>query len=547
MIASAAVAVGGIGLFLIGMLILTDGLKSLIGNSQRRMMARLTSSPATGALTGALTTAVIQSSSATTVTVVGFVGAGLLTFSQALGIIFGANIGTTLTGWIVAVLGFKLQLGAIALPVLLIAVLIKLFGKGRISLAGWSLAGFCLIFVGLDMMQEGMGLFGAVITPDDFPADTFFGRLQLVGIGIAITLVTQSSSAGIATAMVALGSGAINLPQAAAMVIGMDVATTFTALLAATGGSTAMRQTGLAHMVYNVLTGILAFFLLTPFADVAAYFTDQAAPGSAQLALVAFHTSFNTLGVLLILPVTGLFARLILWLIPDDGTDLSRRLDNRLLPDTAAATDALAGTLNECAMILFDHLHGAIDRSHRGKTRLDLARIQDAISKSELYATDIQAQHAPIAGIGRFTAAIHALDHLRRLCHRATQSQRIVTIAHDPALREVSAQFVTLLANISSSQDLKAAERDFDSLRKGLRDQRHRIREDAAHNAAAGLLSVDDTINRLDSIRWLHRNAYHVWRIAHHLSDITALGTSHDVPASGAERESDAELEAELD
>ncbi|WP_323795062.1 Na/Pi symporter [Nisaea sp.] len=541
MIASAAVAIGGIGLFLIGMLILTDGLKSLIGNSQRRVMAQLTNSPATGALTGALMTAVVQSSSATTVTAVGFVGAGLLTFTQALGIIFGANIGTTLTGWIVAVLGFKLQLGAIALPVLLVAVLVKFFSKGRTALAGWSLAGFCLIFIGLNTMQEGMELFGSVVTPDDFPSDTFFGRLQLVGIGIAITLLTQSSSAGIAAAMVALASGTINLPQAAAMIIGMNVATTFTAVLAATGGSTAMRQTGFAHMIYNVLTGILAFSLLTPFASIAAHFTDPAAPGSDQLALAAFHTTFNTLGVLLILPVTGLFARLILWLIPDDGTDLSRRLDNRLLPDTAAATDALAGTLNECALILFDHLHGAIDRSHRRKSRLNLARIQDAISKSELYTADIQARRAPPAGIGRFTAAIHALDHLRRLCHRATQSQRIVTIAHDPALREVSAQFVTLLANITRSEDLKAAERDFDALRKGLREQRHRIREDAAYNAAAGLLSVDDTINRLDSIRWLHRSAYHVWRIAHHLSDISALEAADDVPTSTAE------LEAELD
>ena len=499
MIASAAVAIGGIGLFLIGMLILTDGLKSLIGNSQRRVMVQLTNSPATGALTGAFMTAVVQSSSATTVTAVGFVGAGLLTFTQALGIIFGANIGTTLTGWIVAVLGFKLQLGAIALPVLLIAVLVKFFGKGRTALAGWSLAGFCLIFIGLNTMQEGMELFGGVVTPDDFPSDTFFGRLQLVGIGIAITLVTQSSSAGIAAAMVALASGTINLPQAAAMIIGMDVATTFTAVLAATGGSTAMRQTGFAHMIYNVLTGILAFSLLTPFANIAAHFADPAVPGSDQLALVAFHTTFNTLGVLLILPVTGLFARLIQWLIPDDGTDLSRRLDNRLLPDTAAATDALAGTLNECAMILFDHLHGAIDRSHRRQTGHNLARIQDAISKSELYTADIQAQ------------------------------------------RELSEKFTALLANIARSQDLKAAERDFDALRKGLREQRHRIREDAAYNAAAGLLSVDDTINRLDSIRWLHRSAYHVWRIAHHLSDISALGAAHEVQTSAAE------LEAELD
>tara|TARA_R110002012_G_scaffold141637_3_gene299425 strand:- start:386 stop:2011 length:1626 start_codon:yes stop_codon:yes gene_type:complete len=541
MIANIAVAAGGIGLFLIGMLILTDGLKSLVGNSQRRLMAECTSSPVTGAATGAFVTALIQSSSATTVTAVGFVGAGLLTFSQALGIVFGANIGTTLTGWMVALIGFKLELGAVALPVLLFAVLVKFFGKGRLALAGWSLAGFCLIFIGLDTMQDGMEVFRGVVTPDDFPADTFFGRLQLVGIGIAITLATQSSSAGVATAMVALGSGAISLPQAAAMVIGMDVATSFTAVLAAVGGSAAMRQTGFAHLVYNVLTGLLAFCLLTPFATLATHFTDAATPGAGQLALVAFHTTFNTLGVLLVLPVTGRFARLILWLIPEDGADLARRLDTRLLPDTGAATDALAGTLNEAALALFEQLRRSIEAPHARGVKPGLGEIHDALIKSERYAVDIQGRLDPSVDLGRFTSALHTLDHMRRLYHRATQSQRIATIAHDPALREVSAKFVTLLADLCRSQDLNAAERDFDILRKNLRDERHRIREAATLNAAAGLLSVDDTINRLDSIRWLHRSTYHVWRIAHHLGDLTALRAPHKVAAS------DAALEAELD
>ncbi|MEQ8334639.1 Na/Pi symporter [Nisaea sp.] len=540
MIANLAVAIGGIGLFLIGMLILTDGLKSLVGNSQRRLMAKCTNSSVTGAATGAFVTALIQSSSATTVTAVGFVGAGLLTFSQALGIVFGANIGTTLTGWMVALIGFKLELGAVALPVLLFAVLVKFFGKGRLALAGWSLAGFCLIFIGLDTMQDGMEVFRGVVTPDDFPADTFFGRLQLVAIGVAITLATQSSSAGVATAMVALGSGAISLPQAAAMVIGMDVATSFTAVLAAIGGSAAMRQTGFAHLVYNVLTGFLAFCLLTPFATLATHFTDAATPGSGQLALVAFHSTFNTLGVLLVLPVTGLFARLILWLIPEDGADLARRLDTRLLPDTGAATDALAGTLTESALTLLGQLRRSIE-APLGDRASGLGPIQEALVKSERYAADIQARLDPSVDLGRFTSALHTLDHLRRLYHRATQSQRIATIARDPALREVSAKFVTLLADLCRSQDLNAAERDFDILRKDLRDERHRIREAATLNAAAGLLSVDDTINRLDSIRWLHRSTYHVWRIAHHLGDLTALRTPHKVAAS------DAALEAELD
>ena len=148
---------GGVGLFLLGMLVLTDGLQRLAGPALRRGLARFTSSPASGAAAGAVATALIQSSSATTVATIGFVGAGLLTFSQALGIIFGANIGTTITGWLVAVLGFKLDLGLIVLPLVFLGVLLKIFGRGRMQHLGWALAGFSLLFIGIDAMQQGLG------------------------------------------------------------------------------------------------------------------------------------------------------------------------------------------------------------------------------------------------------------------------------------------------------------------------------------------------------------------------------------------------------
>ena len=244
-------AIGGLGLFLLGMIIMTEGLKDLAGPSLRRILARFTTNTASSAAAGAVTTAVIQSSSATTVTAIGFVGAGLMTFPQALGVIFGANIGTTMTGWLVALIGFKLDLGVAVLPIVLIGALLKMFGRGRVRPLGWALAGFSLLFIGIDAMQQGMEAFEGRVTPDNFPRDSLIGRLQLVLIGVAITLVTQSSSAGVATAMVALSAGAVSFPQAAAMVIGMDVGTTFTAYLATIGGSTAMRQTGYAHVIYK--------------------------------------------------------------------------------------------------------------------------------------------------------------------------------------------------------------------------------------------------------------------------------------------------------
>ena len=250
----ALVATGGLGLFLLGMIVLTDGLRALTGESLPRALARFTRSPLSGATTGAIATAILQSSSATTVAAVGFVGAGVLTFAQGLGLIFGANLGTTVTGWMVALLGFKLKVGVLVLPLIPLGAILRLFGKGRLSSAGYALAGFGLVFVGISMLQTGMGSLGSLITPESFPGDTWTGRLGLIAIGAVMTIVTQSSSAGVATALAALSAGAIAFPQAAALVIGMDVGTTATAALATIGGSVSARRTGLAHVVYNLFT-----------------------------------------------------------------------------------------------------------------------------------------------------------------------------------------------------------------------------------------------------------------------------------------------------
>ncbi len=341
---SILTAAGGLGIFLLGMLVLTDGLKSLVGGRLQAFLARRTQSPASGAVAGAAMTAVLQSSSATTVAAVGFVGAGLLIFTQALGIIFGANIGTTVTGWLVALVGFKLQLGVVLMPAVLAGVMLRLFASGWLRHAGFALAGFGLLFVGIGLLQQGMQALKGVVTPDSLPADTIAGRLQLVLIGIAITLVTQSSSAGVATALAAVGTGSISFVQAAAMVIGMDVGTTVTAAIAALGGNISSRRTGFAHVIYNILTGIMAFLLLYPLQWLVQAWQQAGHVLDLQIGLVAFHSAFNTLGVLAVIGFTPAFARFIIWLIPDGSASLTSMLDERLLHDADASTYAAGAT-----------------------------------------------------------------------------------------------------------------------------------------------------------------------------------------------------------
>src|SRR6201991_1122630 len=169
---TAISTLGGVGLFLLGMTVMTEGLKTLAGSALRAMLSKAAATPLHGSFWGAIVTLLVQSSSATTMTTIGLVSAGLLTFQQGLGLVFGANIGTTGTGWLVALIGVRVSLTAFALPLIFIGALVKLLGRGRISAAGAALAGFALVLFGLTTLQQGMGGLAEQLHPAGLPAVT---------------------------------------------------------------------------------------------------------------------------------------------------------------------------------------------------------------------------------------------------------------------------------------------------------------------------------------------------------------------------------------
>lgn len=512
---------GGIGLFLLGTILLTDGLRGLSGDALRQFLARSTVTPLRGVFAGATATAIIQSSSATTVMAVGFVGAGLITFPQALGIIFGANIGTTVTAWLVAIIGFKLQLGTLVLPLVLIGVLLKVFGRGRAQHFGWALSGFSLLFVGITAIQSGMAPFEGLVTPDDFPGDTFAGRLQLVLIGMTITAVTQSSSAGIATALVALSTGAISFPQSAAMVIGMNVGTSFTAALATVGGSTAARQTGYAHVVYNVLAGVMAFLLLEPLSALVGVWASQGGGGNAQIALAAFHTFFNVMGVVLALPLVVPFAGLIKRLVPERGPRLLRRLDEAVLQEPGSAVDATAATVRDIFSVLMKTLAARFSSTQRTFAQSSaLATVEEALLATRSYVDQIRTDPAQAYVHLQHVAAVHVLDHLFRLTNRCRQEERIKVITLEPKLSRLSLLLAREISALPTSENLDTAVRRFDRLRVIMHVQRNRYREHTVELASQQAGSAATTLEKLDAMRWLQRVTYHVWRIALHLREL---------------------------
>jgi phosphate:Na+ symporter len=520
-------AIGGLGLFLLGMIVMTDGLRSLAGNAMRSALMRFTRSPLSGAITGAVTTAVLQSSSATTVATVGFVSAGLLRFPDALGIIFGANLGTTMTGWLVAILGFKLHLDTAVLPLIFIGTSLKLFAGEKYAKVGLAIAGFGLIFVGISALQEAMSGLEGWLTPDRLPGDTGFGRLQLVSLGIVATILTQSSSAGVAATLAALYAGAINFAQAAALVIGMDVGTTVTAVIATLGGSVDARRTGFSHVIYNLFTGILALSFITPYIGL----WEQFAPGqllqNAEVGLVAFHTSFNVLGVMLLLPFTRQFARLIMRLMPGQGPVFTDGLSDDLLAQPELALRAAQISIQSEFIALLQHVDAILGQT-QGKLA-ELTVLQVALDETHAYLDKIHLKDAGENSWERLVAMMHALDHLQRIHERCEEDEdRAHTAQNTPDLAaEYDLLVHSIEAEIAALQDSrweKSAYIAAEAARQ-IHQKVRPYRDLTITQIANGQLDIVTGTARLEAIRWLRRVSKHIARITQHMHAATlALG-----------------------
>src|SRR6516162_7221971 len=325
---------GGVGLFLLGMTVMTDGLKTLAGSALRTVLGKAASTPLRGSFWGAVLTLLVQSSSATTMTTIGLVSAGLLSFSQGLGLVFGANVGTTGTGWLVALVGVRVSLTAAALPMIFAGALIKLLGSGRVSGAGAALAGFALVLFGLTTLQQGMGGLAERLHPADLPAVLsgpgatwwagLLGVLAMVAVGLVMTALMQSSTAAIAVTLSAHYAGAIGLDQACALIIGQNIGTATSSALAAIGASSTAKRLALAYILFKLIAALIALVLfpvVIPLLVRASHTID------GVTLLAGYHTAYNVVGVLVLMPLINGFTRLVEWILHERGSPLTRCLD----------------------------------------------------------------------------------------------------------------------------------------------------------------------------------------------------------------------------
>ena len=329
---STTIAVlGGVGLFLLGMSVMTAGLKGLAGSGLRTVLSKVAATSLSGAFWGAVVTLIVQSSSATTMTTIGLVSAGVLTFSQGLALVFGANVGTTGTGWLVALIGVRVSLTAAALPMIFVGSLIKLLGRGRVSAAGAALAGFALVLFGLTTLQQGMGGLAEQLHPADLPAvlsttwwSGLYGVLALVTVGLVMTAVMQSSTAAIAVTLSAYYAGAVGLDQACALIIGQNIGTATSSAMAAIGASSTAKRLALAYILFKLIAALIALVLF-PVTIPLLVRASNTIDGVTLLA--GYHTACNVVGVLVLLPVINGFTRFVERILPERGSPLTRCLD----------------------------------------------------------------------------------------------------------------------------------------------------------------------------------------------------------------------------
>ena len=355
---------GALGMFLYGMNLMSSGLQKASGNKLREFLSAMTSNPFKGVMTGLGITSVIQSSSATTVMVVSFVNAGLLTLAQAIGVIMGANIGTTVTAWLVSWLGFKADISILAIPLMALGFLFSNSKKNQRQNIGELIVGFCLLFLGLSFMKESVPDLNETPQVLDFvkswSSHGFGSVIIFLLFGTLLTLVLQSSSATMAITLIMLSMGWIPFDMACAMVLGENIGTTITANIAAAVGNTQAKRAAMSHTIFNLFGVAWALLLFKPFLALVGYLIELfglpnpaadgfavnnpvSAEGTAALyGLSMLHTLFNTINTFILVWFVKYIEKVVVWIIKTPANQDSEVFRLKYISAGPVATPELA-------------------------------------------------------------------------------------------------------------------------------------------------------------------------------------------------------------
>jgi phosphate:Na+ symporter len=480
--------VGGLGLFLLGMWLMTDGLRLAAGDTLKGILARWTSSPLRGLATGVALTGLVQSSSVVSMTTIGFANAGLLSLSQAIWVIYGANVGTTLTGWIVEFVGFRLDIGLYAMPVVGIGMALKLSGRGRQAAFGQALAGFGVLFLGIAALKGGFETTATGFTLPQFEGAGLAERLAYFGVGLVLTTLMQSSSAFLVVALSALSSGLVSLPQAAALVLGSVIGTTTTAIVAAFGGTPAAKRVASSHVIFACLAAALGFVLMTPLlAVIARVIVAAGFAADDTLVLVLFFTAVKLAGVAAIAPLTPALTRLLerRFVPPEADAARLRHLDRNVLQVPSLALQAGLSEVGRLRTMSVEAIDGWLAAPQAGDTLEATAatarQLADAIAE---VLTELTRGTLGQRDVQQVQLLLRILQHYLAALHDA---------------RRAAATFAEVPETPPERRELQAAIRDAirhpeqmaKPLEKRLKAERDMLKEGLLARVASGRLSLE--------------------------------------------------------
>ncbi|GLR88432.1 Na/Pi cotransporter family protein [Bradyrhizobium iriomotense] len=558
---STAISVlGGVGLFLLGMTVMTEGLKVLAGSALRTVLSKAAATPLHGSFWGAIVTLLVQSSSATTMTTIGLVSAGLLTFQQGLGLVFGANIGTTGTGWLVALIGVRVSLTAAALPMIFAGALTKLLARGRISGAGAALAGFGLVLFGLTTLQQGMGGLAERLHPADLPAvltgpdgrwwwSGLFGALVLVVTGLVMTALMQSSTAAVAVTLSGYFAGAIGLDQACALIIGQNIGTATSSALAAIGASTTAKRLAIAYVLFKLIAAVIALGLFPVVIPLLVRASDSI---DGVTLLAGYHTAYNVVGVVVLLPLVDRFTRLVERILPERGSPLTRCLDPSALATPIVAVEAVRRTIARVLVTVCTWVEAALAGRAApvllGKDAVSMQDAAEALRQAQIFLSEVTGPPDTEDEQQRMTSTLHALDHASRLTDVANSGINFASVADGPediragelcaeAMRSAAAitRGVAVPPHPSGSQPVTPVPHGADAMTgpraiptdeaiaelercaTQLGDVLRTHRSATLGAVASATLSTDAALVRVETVRNLQAMAHHAWRSAAHL------------------------------
>jgi phosphate:Na+ symporter len=556
--------IGALGLFIYGMKVMSDSIQKVAGSKLREILGAMTANRYFGVFTGLLITVLVQSSSATTVMVVSFVNAGLITLIESIGVIMGANIGTTVTGWLISELGLgKFSVSALCLPIIAVGFPM-MFARGeKIKLWGEVLIGFAILFLGLSFMKDSVsGLSESAdalsfIAEFDYEHANFLGKFGLsvlfVVMGTLLTIIVQSSSAAMALTLVMCNAGWIPFPLAAAIILGENIGTTITANLAALIGNVHAKRAARAHFIFNVF-GVTWMLLVFPFflegiaqASIGIWGEDPFATATViPKSLALFHTTFNILNVLLMVGFVGFIAKVVVRMVPSRGLeDEVFNLD--YIGGGLMATPELSiiearkelskfGDLMRKAFKYVPQLVMEMDEKKLKKVHEKLAKYEDISDRMEIeitsYLTKASQGELSIDASKRVRNMLEIANYLERIgdiyleISRGLQSRKEKKAYFTQDMRDnindlalqVSKSLDIMVKNLEAINDSKLDRSSAESIEASINASYRKKREDYIKKLEKGKVRVESGVYYIDMLSEMERVADHVASITESLA-----------------------------